>query len=331
MDRIKSALYGFVVGDALGVPVEFNNRNILDLSPVTDMTGYGSHHVPEGVWSDDTAMTLATMDSIIKTKTINYNDIADKFCSWLYEKKYTATNVVFDVGITTNEALNRYKQQKLQYNNNNGNNNSNNNNIIDATICGGKNEMNNGNGSLMRILPIAFYCYYQSIDDENKILEFVKNVSSITHGHEISIMGCYIYVQYIINLLKGKNKYESYTFIQNLDYSMFQNQTQMVYERLLKNNIVNYERDNIQSSGYVVSTLEASLWCLLKGNNLKDTILTAVNLGNDTDTVGAITGSLAGMIYNYEDIPKNWIEKLKNKELLNDLIKKFSDFCLNIN
>jgi len=144
------------------------------------MKGYGSHKVPEGVWSDDTAMTLATMDSIIKTKTINYNDMADKFCSWLLNGEYTATNLVFNVGMTTNLALQSYQKCKG-----------------DATSNGLRDISNNGNGSLMRMLPIAFYCYYkQSSDDE--ILEIVINSSCITHGHELSIMGCYIYVNYIL-------------------------------------------------------------------------------------------------------------------------------------
>jgi len=310
MERIKSILYSFVVGDALGVPVEFRSRDYLKSNPVTEMIGFGSHNVPEGVWSDDTSMTLATIHSIIEKRTINYNDMANKFCSWYSDAKYTATNYVFDIGITTRVALVDYQANKG-----------------DATKCGASGINNNGNGSLMRILPIAFYCYYNLIEDNKNILEFVKNTSSITHAHEISTMGCYIYVQYVINLLKGKNKNDSYTIIQNLDYSMFKEETQKEYKRILNYDIFNLKRDDIKSSGYVVSTLEASIWCLLTNDNLKDTVLTAVNLGNDTDTVGAITGSLAGIIYNYNDIPYSWIEKLENKKLLDDLIEKFY-YCL---
>ncbi|OUM68067.1 hypothetical protein PIROE2DRAFT_58353 [Piromyces sp. E2] len=305
MDKIKDALYGFVVGDALGVPVEFTSRTYLKKYPVTEMKGYGSHKVPEGVWSDDTSMTLATMDSIVKNKTINYNDMADKFCLWLFNAEYTATNLVFDVGMTTRKALNDYVINKK-----------------DAINCGETDIYSNGNGSLMRILPIAFYCFYKEKSDE-EILTIVKNTSCITHAHEISILGCYIYVQYVINLLKGKNKKESYKIIQKLDYSMFQNSTQKVYERIIKKDISALVEEEIQSTGYVVSSLEASLWTILINDNLKDTILTAVNLGNDTDTIGAITGSLAGIIYSYDDIPKYWIEKIKNKEFLEKIITNF--------
>jgi len=306
IEKIKDALYAFVVGDALGVPVECCSRDEVSLHPVTDMIGFGAYKdIPEGAWSDDTCMTLATIDSLINTKTINYKDMADRFWSWLSDAKYTSTNVVFGVGRTTSVSLNNYKNGK-----------------IDATHCGGTQENNNGNGSLMRILPIALYCYKKQYEN-SKIIEIVKKTSSITHGHEISIMGCYIYVQYVINLLNGKNKIESYQSIQKLDYSMFQKSTQKVYQSILKGDISSFKKEKIQSSGYVVHSLEASLWCLLTQNNFKDTLLTAVNLGNDTNTIGAITGALAGLVYSFDTIPKDWIEKLKHKDFLDEYIKKF--------
>lgn len=172
---------------------------------------------------------------------------------------------------TTSEALHKYMKQKQ----------------LNATKCGSIKESSNGNGSLMRILSIAFYCY-KHIDNNDDILEIVRNTSSITHAHEISNMGYYIYVQYVINLLKGQSKEKSYQIIQNLDHSIFQYNTQKTYEWIINKNIFKCKKDEIKSTGYVVSSLEASLWCLLTNNNLKDTILTAVNLGDDTDTIGAI-------------------------------------------
>jgi len=303
MNKIKDSLYSFVVGDALGVPVEFRSRDLLKENPVTEMLE--SYRAPEGSWSDDTSMTLATMDSIIKTKTIYCNDMANRFCAWFNNSEYTATGLSFDIGWTTRCALNEYQQNKR-----------------DATKCGLTDIKNNGNGSLMRMLPIVFYCYYTQ-PGNNEIFEIVKNTSSITHAHEISIMGCYIYVHYLINLLHGKDKKESYEIIQKLDYSMFKNETQEVYNRIIKNDISALDENDIKSNGYVVSTLEACLWTVLKNNNLRDTILAAVNLGHDADTVGAITGSIAGIIYSYDDIPKSWIEKLKNKEYLDKIIVDF--------
>jgi len=312
MERIKSILYSFVVGDALGVPVEFRSRDYLKSNPVTEMIGFGSHNVPEGVWSDDTSMTLATIHSIIEKRTINYNDMANKFCSWYSDAKYTATNYVFDIGITTRVALVDYQANKG-----------------DATKCGASGINNNGNGSLMRILPIAFYCYYNLIEDNKNILEFVKNTSSITHAHEISIMGCYIYVLYVINLLNGKTKNESYTSIQKIDYFMFLKSTEKAYERILEKDISTLKIEEIKSTNNIVSTLEACFWCILTQNNIKDTLLTAVNLGDNTNAIGAITGSLAGLIYKYNNIPTYWIENLRNKNIIDKSINDFGRNLLN--
>ena len=222
--KIKSAIYGFVIGDAMGVPIEFEDREKLMKSPVTNMLGYGSYDVPKGVWSDDTSMTLATMDSIIVNKNkLNYNDIADKFCEWINNAKYTATNEVFDIGTTTKYSLMRYWNNK-----------------IDATKCGGNAISENGNGSLMRMLPIAFYCFYNKTED-NDIINIVRNTSSITHAHEISIIGCYMYVKYIIFILSNNNKTESYKLLQKIDYSIFNKDNINLSEINIKENNFNIE------------------------------------------------------------------------------------------
>ena len=131
MSIIKDSLYGFAIGDAIGVPIEFEKRTDLMAQPVTSMLGYGSYDVPKGTWSDDTSMTLATIDSLIVNHgKLNYNDIADKFCNWVNNADYTATNDVFDIRITTKYALMRYWDNKS-----------------DATKCGGPSFTENGNGS----------------------------------------------------------------------------------------------------------------------------------------------------------------------------------------
>ena len=306
MSIIKDSVYGFVIGDAMGVPVEFQPRNKLVNNPVTTMIGYGSYTEPEGTWSDDTSMTLATMDSIIKENgSINYNDIANRFCNWINHADYTATDNVFDIGITTKYALMKYWSCHTE-----------------ATKCGGTNIGDNGNGSLMRMLPIALYCYYKKLDD-NKILEIVKNTSSITHAHERSILGCYIYVKYILYLIEFKDKYIAYDMIKKEDYSMFSENEVNEYRRILKENVNNYHIDDIKSTGYVVYSLETALWVILNTNSFNEVIIKAINLGEDTDTIGAITGSMAGILYGYDKINNSWLEKLKNKEYISDLIEKF--------
>lgn len=309
MSIVKNSLYGFIVGDAMGVPVEFEDREKLINKPVTSMLGYGSHDVEAGVYSDDTSMTLATMDSIIKQNgIINYNDIADKFCNWVNNNEYTATNKVFDIGMTTKYALIKYFNNK-----------------IDATMCGGTNINENGNGSLMRMLPIALYCFYKNIKGDNEIFTLVKNSSSITHAHDISILGCYIYVRYVISLLETKNKISSYNFIKKLDYSMFIEEVKLEYSRILFSDISILNINDVNSSGYVVDTLEAVFWIILNCSSYNESIIGAINLGGDTDTIGAITGSIAGILYGYDNISKRWISKLKNKDYIDEIIIKFEN------
>ena len=304
--NIKSAIYGFAIGDAMGVPVEFEEREKLMKNPVTNMLGYGSYDVPKGVWSDDTSMTLATMDSIIANKNkLDYNDIADKFCEWINNAKYTATNEVFDIGTTTKFSLMRYWNDE-----------------IDATKCGGIGISENGNGSLMRMLPIAFYCFYNKIDDNN-IIEIVKNVSSITHAHEISIIGCYMYVKYIMFILSNNDKTKSYKLLQNIDYSCFNKDNIILYERIINNDISKYPLNTIKSTGFIVDTLESVLWVILNTENFNESIIGSVNLGGDTDTIAAITGSISGILYGYDSMNKKWIKDIKNKELLNKYIYEF--------
>lgn len=306
--KIKSAIYGFVIGDAMGVPVEFEDREKLMESPVTNMLGYGSYDVPKGVWSDDTSMTLATIDSIIVNKNeLNYNDVANKFCEWINNAKYTATNEVFDIGTTTKYSLMRY------WNNN-----------IDATKCGGTGISENGNGSLMRMLPIALYCFYNKMED-NDIINIVRNTSSITHAHEISIIGCYMYVKYIIFILSKNNKTESYKLLQKIDYSIFNKDNINLYERIIKDDISKYSLDTIKSTGFVVDTLESALRVILNTENFNEAIIGSVNLGGDTDTIAAITGSIAGILYGYDSMNKKWIKDIKNKELLNEYIYEFTN------
>ncbi len=156
-----------------------------------------------------------------------------------------------------------------------------------AESCGGKSEMDNGNGSMMRILPLAYFCYAKKMK-EQEIYEVVKYVSSITHRHEISIMGCFIYVLYAIQLLKCKNLNQAYNFVKKIKFKdYFFEDTIRRYERILNNDIQKYKLEEINSTGYVVYTLEATLWVLLNTKTYNQAIIKAINLGNDTDTIGA--------------------------------------------
>ncbi len=303
MSILKNSLIGFIIGDSMGVPIEFEERSTLKEYPLTEMVGYGSYDEPAGTWSDDTSMTLATLDSIIEKQTIDYYDITTKFCEWVNNAKYTATNHIFDIGITTKYALVRFFVDK-----------------IEPIKCGGVLDCENGNGSLMRMIPIVLYTYYNNLDDD-ALFEIVKNTSSITHAHEISIMGCYIYVKYLLRLIKTNDLFESYQYIKKLAYDKyFRQDTIDIYERILKKDIYQYSIDEIKSSGFIVHTLEAVLWVVLNTNNFKDSIVLAINLGEDTDTIGAITGSITGVKYGFENMPAEWINKIQKLDYIYSLI-----------
>lgn len=309
-DFIKDGVIGFAIGDALGVPAEFKTREQLKNNPITDMIGYGTYNVPKGTWSDDTSMTLATIDSIIQTKKIGINDMALKFIEWFRKEKYTATGETFDIGRTTMQSLAKFELG-----------------IEQAENCGQDGVMDNGNGSLMRMLPIAYYIWFLKYNrkieiSDKEIYEIVKRVSSITHRHEISIMGCYIYVRYALEIIAGKYKYMAYEYIKNLDYSFFSDETIKKYDRILKGDIKEQSIDNINSTGYIVDTLEAVFWLFLNSKDYNTTILKAVNLGDDTDTIAAITGGLLGIHYGEEKIKDEWKNALLKYDYIEELCNK---------
>lgn len=304
--KIKDGIIGFAIGDALGVPVEFKAREELKNNPIIDMIDGGVHKQPIGSFSDDTSMTLATMDSIIEKSIIDTEDIAKKFVDWYRSGKYTATNKLFDIGDTTRQALAKIELK-----------------IDKAVNCGGIGEYDNGNGSLMRILPIVYYIYYKQSLKDDQIYKVISDISSITHKHEISILGCYIYSRYCMFILDGKDKIEAYNEIKKLNYNMFSDYSLSKYNRILKGDISALLENDIFSDGYVVHTLEAVLWLFLNSDNYNNTILRAVNLGHDTDTVAAITGSLLGIYYGIHNINDKWKKSIKKYDYITDMCEKF--------
>lgn len=307
-ETISSGLIGFAIGDALGVPVEFIDRESLTRRTIKDMIGFGSHHVPEGTWSDDTSMTIATMDSICEKNDLNFDDIMQKYCSWFQHANYTATGLLFDIGIGTQKALTSYYCHKTS-----------------AIESGETDIRNNGNGSLMRMLPIVYYLHCAGFSEEKNV-EFINHYSSLTHGHEISRLGCKIYYDYMHALLNGSSKEEAFKNLQSIDYSKYYSQDSIYeYQRILNGRLIDVNITSIESSGYIVSTLEACLWTVLHSHDYEEALIKAVNLGNDTDTIGAITGSIAGTLYGVDSIPNRWISQLRKLEYLKELSQRFVD------
>lgn len=317
MINVRDGIYGFIVGDALGVPVEFSYRFVLEKDPVKDMREFGTHFQPKGTWSDDSSMMLATIDSLILKNGYNINDsfydMADKFVSWYKDRKYTPHNEVFDIGGATRKALNNYINNRDK-------------------LCGCGEISDNGNGSLMRILPLAYYFYVANLDIEKR-KEITFEVSSITHSHIISKYGCLLYIEFALNILKNKNNLDLLSLysktvkeIKTLlkgESKEVQKTVEKAYKRVLDGKINKEKYENIKSSGYIVDTLEAVIWTILNSNDYSESVLKAVNLGDDTDTVGALTGGIAGIVYGEYQIPKEWIESIQRKDYIDELISSF--------
>ena len=303
-NQYLAAIIGHAVGDAMGFPTEFSKREELLKNPVLEMIDSPDVGLPAGSWSDDTAMEIATIDSFIHKKCFDYKDIMDRWVKWINESEYTSTGVTFDIGRTCLKAIKKYCNGSA------------------PLQCGSTSINENGNGSLMRILPVALYAYTRNLDDIS-IQRLTDEMSSLTHAHEVSRLGCYIYVQFVICLLKEYEKEDAYRYVQDLDYSSYNVNSINLYTRILDGQIEGQILDDIKSTGYIVDTLECVLWIFMNARNYKEAIIASTNIGGDTDTIGAIVGSMAGIYYGIDSIPSKWLDKLQRKEYLVELTSKF--------
>lgn len=306
-----NGIMGVVVGDALGMPVQFLSRSEVKLNPVEDMEGYGTYNQPEGTWSDDSSMTLAALCSIIDKRTIDSEDIMKRFVAWDYEGDYTPFGQAFDQGRTCTAAIYNYVVSK------------------DVHTCGLDDEYSNGNGSLMRIMPVCLYAYFQSKAgniSENEAVELVHEVSALTHAHLRSKMACGFYYFMVKAILD-----ETGTLIECLQkgvddavrfyHADMTNLVQMAYYGRLfhLNEFMEVPEDEIRSTGYVVDSMEAAVWSLITTDSFEEAALRAVNLGGDTDTIGAIACGLGGLFYGINAVPKKWLKVIQRRKWIEEL------------
>ena len=306
-----NGIMGVVVGDALGCPVQFESRDEVARHPVTGMRGYGTFNLPEGSWTDDSSLTIALLESIRRTGKIDLDDIMENFMKWLYNGEFTPYGESYDIGRGTMQAINRYRKNR------------------NAKNCGGDEEWNNGNGSLMRIMPACLYCSVMESSgmySDRDAIDAIHSVGGLTHAHIRSNIACGLYLfmaKYILfregslqeriqeGLTQGFAFYESYLADkENLHY----------YDRLKDlEAFKSLPADKIKSTGYVVDALEAAVWSLITTDRFDQALLKAVNLGDDTDTVGAIAGGLAGLYYGYDSIPEEWLSAIKRREWIEEM------------
>ena len=268
MATLRDAVYGAAVGDALGVPFEFNGRGLFTC---TDMVGHGTHDQPAGTFSDDTSMLLGLCDSLRENGgAVDIDDIRSRFRRWLSFGDYAVDGLVFDMGITVSRAL-RSGQG----------------------CCG---ERDNGNGSLMRTIPLAF------TDASNRA---IRDVSGITHGHRISEDACVCFVRVAQDLMRGAP----------LEDAIRANAPAAEEFEFLAD-VTTWHIDQVKSGGFVLDTLGAAFWCLANTDNYRDCVVTAVNLGSDTDTTACVAGALAGIVYGFDAIPAEWVATLRGKDII---------------
>lgn len=310
-DEMRDGMFGLIIGDALGVPVEGMSREEIASRPqgkVIDMEDSG---VPAGTWSDDSSMALATLDSIYTVGRVSREDIMSRFVDWLTSGKYTADGDVFDVGNTCKSSIIKYG--------------------IDGDIenCGAIGEGANGNGALMRILPV---CIYLSGNPIEEAVEKVEEVSALTHNHIRSRIACGIYYFIVNELIENREKFSKGSFANSIQagvekaFIYYGKKRDYIdelenYDELLNiNTFSTYEESEIETSGYVVDTLLAAVWSCITTNSYKECVRTAVNLGRDTDTTAAVAGGLAGLYYRVHQIPSKWIRGLRGTDEISSVL-----------
>ena len=307
-------IIGLAVADALGSPGQFKSREELRRNPITEMVYCDIYDKPAGAWTDDTSMTLCMLDSIRTLGRVDAEDIMDAFVDWMYENRYTPTGEAFDEGNTCVYAVERYRK------------------IHGVDTCGKTGEHANGNGSLMRTLPVCLYYAEKTQAGEATVEQAIRDIhklSALTHNHLHACMACGLYFFCVREMIYGEGGLN-----ERLQRGM--DQGFAYYEKDIANlvELSHYGRlrdlsefaklpdAKIKSSGYVVAALEAAIWSLLTTGSYRDCILRAVNLGDDTDTVGAIAGGLAGLYYGYDAIPEEWRKALIKREWIEEMCVK---------
>lgn len=277
MDRAWGSMLGLMIGDALGTTLEFSQR---DANPLhTEITGGGPFKLPRGAYTDDTAMAFALADSLFEKDEIDEKTLMDKFVSWWREGTYSSGLGCFDIGITTRQALSKYEKT--------GN-----------PIAGDTNPSAAGNGSLMRLSPIAV----KWRKDIVKAMIMARRQSATTHAAPECLDACAYFASLLVRAINGEGKEE----ILSPTHWDGEGKIAAIARGLWRGKA----RDEIKSTGYVIDTLEAAIWCVANSENFEQALILAVNLGGDADTIGAVTGQLAGAIWGARNIPERWVNAL---------------------
>ena len=319
MTKIRNGIYGLCVADALGVPAECRTREDLKKHPITGMSDGGIRGQGVGFWSDDSSMTLCLAKSIAQTGYFHTHDIMERFRQWFVNGAYTPGGNCFDFGHTCAKAIHRYQRG------------------VTPALCGSNKVEENGNGSLMRILPVAFVLYGKygrNVAYVSRAMQEIHKISGLTHRHPLAQSACGIYISIACHILDGETlPMAVYDGVQKAlqwygSHSRFSPWVN-VWKSLAF--VAQREEESIRSGGYVVESLETALWCLLRTDSYRDCVLRCVNMGYDADSTAAIAGGLAGLYYGYDAIPQEWISLLAGKEIIEECVQGLEDYCMGNN
>ena len=296
-DKYLGSMIGLAVGDALGAPVEFTQKDTFE--PIYSYRRGGKFNVDIGEYTDDTAMTLCLAQSLIEKKGIDQKDQLSKYLKWFEEGYMSANKRSIGCGKVTLRSLYRYMSKN-------------------CSECGNSRLTKGaGNGSLMRIAPVALF-YANNI---KLAMEMAVKSSLTTHGLPICSDASMYMTALIIGAIEGKSKDEllSVDYAETL-FNYIENYTfhQEVVE-IAKGDYKNKSRDEIEAKGYVIKTLESALWAFYNTSTFDEGLILVVNLGDDADTVGAVYGQLAGAYYGIDSIAKEYKENLMRRELIEEL------------
>ncbi len=274
--RAQGCLVGLAVGDAVGTTLEFKPPGSFE--PITDMVGGGPFQLRAGQWTDDTSMALCLGHSLVYRQGFHAEDQMNRYCNWWDHGYMSSTGHCFDIGNTVASALQKYRQD--------GN-----------PFAGSVSPDSAGNGSLMRLAPIAIF-YHGS----EELLHYAGESSRTTHGAAECIDAC----RYFASLLSAAISGFSKNSLRELSYSA---STDSV-SKLVSGEYLTKSVAEIKGSGYVIQSLKAALWCFYHSESFSEAILMAANLGDDADTTAAICGQLAGAYYCLDGIPESWKSEL---------------------
>lgn len=285
LNRFRGCLVGLAVGDAVGTTVEFSPRGSFE--PVTDMVGGGPFDLEVGQWTDDTSMALCSAYSLVTCGGFDAEDQMKNFTMWYRNGLFSSTGICFDIGNTTKSAIWQWEMDGDPY-------------------AGSTMPWTAGNGCIMKLAPVPMF-YEQNHEDA---IYYSGESSRLTHAAPECVEASMLFGSMISHALCGSDKGEilfSY-YAPDLIQSKIIDIANGTYR--------DKEIDEIKGSGYVVESLEAALWCFYNTTSYSDAVLTAVNLGDDTDTTAAIVGQLAGAYYGLDGISSEWTDKVHKYDML---------------